>query len=622
MRNKLGVIAAGLLISGLLGSCSSSPVREKPVQKLDTKILEEFEQNRDKGDFYLAGRSFIEFINTVDDERKHDLVDGMVGLYEEKAEQLLAEGRELEAVEHTWSLMNLLHGEVPGQFLNPYRERLNTYLESYLEKELSAASFSDSGDLERASRIMYLARFSEQGRVQRELAALFLDRSNPILAARHLDLYAESLRKREGPETLQDNEAYQNLSQRLEQLRKEFEETSRNPVAETVNSSVKIVVDKGIRTERGVSYPEQALGSGIAIDQQGYIITNHHIIESNVDPAYEGYSRVYVKTGEREDQKYVAKVVGHDPVFDLALLKVEKELVSRVIMGDSDMLVQGETVLAIGNPVGLTNSVTSGIVSSIDRPFLQLGGIIQIDAALNPGNSGGALINREGYLVGITFAGLENFENLNFAIPSRYLLSELHRLYQGGTVKRSWAGCSVTEVAGELSITYVVPNSPAVVCGLRKGDVIREVNGRSVSKVFEIQETLAGLNSPVIVNLTIERGARTLLKKVYLAERPVYPSVHIYDLDAERNIITPLFGIVLSAQKDGRKDTYVISKTLQGSAASQVGITEGDEIKLREIEYDRESDVFYLVMDLKSKRFGYLSKSMILYQYVGVSSFI
>ncbi|KPJ80126.1 MAG: hypothetical protein AMS17_20920 [Spirochaetes bacterium DG_61] len=121
-------------------------------------------------------------------------------------------------------------------------------------------------------------------------------------------------------------------------------------------------------------------------------------------------------------------------MFDLALLKIEKEIESHVKFGDSDTLKQGEKVVAIGNPVGLTNTVTSGVVSSLDRPFLQIGNIIQIDAALNPGNSGGALINSDGYLVGIAFAGLENFENLNFAIPSNLILSVLFRLYNSSII--------------------------------------------------------------------------------------------------------------------------------------------------------------------------------------------
>ena len=606
------VLPAVLLLSS---SCSSPPVREQYVRKLDTKILEEFDRHREEGDFFLAARSYIEFLVSADDARTRRLIEELTDLYAEKMADLELRGERLSAVEHTCSLINLLNGRVPDEELKTYRERLNRQVAEYLEFGLSG-----TGGLERASRMLYAGRFTDQGIADEALARLFLERRNPVLARTYLERFRSAAGEEEKP-----LERYAVLKERLDDLADEVEreyQTSRNAVEETVSSSVKVLVDKGIRSERGMSFPDQALGTGIVIDERGYVITNHHIIASSVDPGYEGYSRVYVVTGEGRDDRFTAKVVGYDQVFDLALLKIEKRLESLIRVGDSDSLRQGEAVLAIGNPVGLTNSVTSGIVSSLDRPFLQIGGIIQIDAALNPGNSGGALINQNGYLVGVTFAGLENFENLNFAIPSRYVLSELFKLYRGRQVERSWVGCSVVKEGQDLTVTYLVPGSPAVVSGLRKGDIIRRVDGRDVSTVFDIQETLAPLNKPMVLTMTVQRENRLLDRIVYLEERPVYPSEYIYNRDAQENIITPLFGIVLSRDQSSRKNEFIVSDTLQGSAASRAGITEGDTLRLRNIEYDREEQVFYLVMDLKAKRFGYLSKSMMLYQFVGVTSFI
>ncbi|MFW6181601.1 MAG: S1C family serine protease [Spirochaetota bacterium] len=607
------MLAAVLVLSF---SCSSPPVREQYVKKLDARILEEFDRHREEGEFFPAARSYIEYLVSADDSRTLRLAEELADLYDEKMQQLELQGEPLRAVEYTHSLISLLSGRVPGEQIDAYRERLNRYLDDYLGSGLSG-----TGDLERASRLLYAGRFTDIGIAEEALARLFMERRNPVLARRYLERFREAAGEREEP-----LQRYQELKERLELLAAEVEQeyrTSRNAVEETVSSSVKVLVDKGIKTERGMSYPDQALGSGIVIDQRGYVITNHHIIESSVDPAYEGYSRVYVVTGEGRDERFTARVVGYDPVFDLALLKIEKELESLIRVGDSDSLRQGQRVLAIGNPVGLTKSVTSGVVSSLDRPFLQLGGIIQIDAALNPGNSGGALIDQDGYLVGVTFAGLESFEGLNFAIPSRYLLAELFKLYRDRPVKRSWVGCTVAEDGDDLVVTYLAPVSPAVVSGLRKGDVILQVDGKNVSTVTDIQEIVAPLTSPLVLTMTVRRDGRTLHRKVYLEERPVYPSVHIYERDAQENIITPLFGMVLSRDaSSSRRNEFIVEDTLQDSAASRAGIVEGDQIRLRDLKYDSDEQVFYLVIDLKSRRFGYLSKSLMLYQFMGVNSFI
>jgi membrane-associated protease RseP (regulator of RpoE activity) len=279
-------------------------------------------------------------------------------------------------------------------------------------------------------------------------------------------------------------------------------------------------------------------------------------------------------------------------------------------------------VVAIGNPVGLTNTVTSGVVSSTDRPFLQIGGIIQIDAALNPGNSGGALINNDGYLVGIAFAGLANFENLNFAIPSNHMISILRKLYSGGETSRSWAGCALDQRDGEITVEYLAPRSPAELSGLQEGDIIRSVNGRDVSSIYDIQELFSNLNNPIVVSMIIDRDGKIMNKRLVLAERPVHPSVHIYERDAVENIMIPLFGMVISKLEPERKKNYVVNRTLSNSVATSVGIAEGDEIRLRDLKYDENAQAFFLIIDLKSKRFGYINRSMVLYRFIAVTNFI
>ncbi len=607
--------AFGMLL--LLSNCTAKSVREtQPVQDVESKILEEFDSYRQSGKFYDAARSYIEFIDCCNDERKSRLISELADLYNEKIAASEKEGSRLESVEYTFSYINLMTGQISDKEIKRLGKQLDGYIEDYLHSELN-----NLGELQKASVLLSLYRFSRNRNILRELVELFISRGNYVLAKKYLTEYAgllsEEQKSAKGP--------YRTLEEELSALKSESEsgrEPGRNAIEETVKSSVKIVVDRGIKTKGGVGMPDQALGTGIVIDERGYILTNYHIIESSVDPTYEGYSRIYIYPGMDETAKFVAKVIGYDRVFDLALLKIEKKTESRILIGDSDALVQGEKVVAIGNPVGLTNTVTSGVVSSVDRPFLQIGGIIQIDAALNPGNSGGALINGDGYLVGVAFAGLENFENLNFAIPSEHILSILHRLYDGGEVERSWIGSSLSEDSGSLKIEYIAPESPSSVCGLKVGDTITEVNGQRVSKLYDVQKRIAFMDNPLILNVTVENDGLAETKVVYLDKRPSEPAKYIYNHDAPENIVTPLFGLVLSKSDSGKKKYYIIAHVLNGSVAANAGISEGDVIKLRSIKYDEDNRYFSLIIDLKSKRFGYLDKSMALYQYTEVNTFI
>ena len=247
------------------------------------------------------------------------------------------------------------------------------------------------------------------------------------------------------------------------------------------------------------------------------------------------------------------------------------------IRDSSDTLRVGDWVMAIGNPFGLDHTVTAGIVSAKGRvigsgPYDDF---IQTDASINPGNSGGALINGDGYLVGVAFAGLENFENLNFAIPSEHILNVLRRLYDGGEVERSWIGSSLSEDSGSLKIAYLVPESPASVCGLKVGDTITEVNGQRVSKLYDVQKRVASMDNPLIMNITVERDGSPEMKVVYLDKRPSEPAKYIYKHDAPENIVTPLFGLVLSKSESGKKKSYIIAHVLNGSVAANAGISEG-----------------------------------------------
>jgi len=613
-QNVLKILLLSAVALTAMMSCVSPPIQERRiVEKVDIKILDEFDTSVKDGDFYGASGSFIEFIACCEDERKFDMIQRIEELYREKVAQTKDP---LSVVEYTYSFINLAHGFVDEEKLNVYRDALTQSIDNYIEADLKNKS-----DLEKASLLLNLSNYAPgYPRIYSSLAQLFILRENLLLAQKYYELSLKATG--EGTDPGWDDLRYE-LSDKIEALQSRFlSREQKIEIEDTIKSSVKIMVDRGIRTESGVSVPDQLLGTGVIIEGSGYVLTNYHIIESSVDPKYEGYSKVYVIPGKDESERFVAKILGYDKVFDLALLKIEKTLESRIKFGDSDVLKQGETVMAIGNPAGLTNTVTSGVISSTDRPFLQIGKIVQIDASLNPGNSGGALINGDGYLVGITFAGLANFENLNFAIPSNLVLSALFRLYSEGQVTRSWVGCSVEEREGRIAIHYIVPEGPADYARLLVGDVIKKVNGIPVSEVQDIQKAVANRDHPLIVDLTIERKNREEEKRLLLTERPLIPAVYVWNRDAQENIITPLFGIVMTKSDSSRKRDYLVTRVVNGSVASSAGISEGDMIKLRNLKYEEDYEVFLLSMELKSKRFGYLNKSLVLYSYSQVNSFI
>ena len=186
--------------------------------------------------------------------------------------------------------------------------------------------------------------------------------------------------------------------------------SEKEKTSEMMGGTVTIWVNKGIKVDKGVGTPDRSIGSGFFIDKRGYIITNYHVIESEVNPEYEGYSRLYIKKPDYAGTKIPAKVIGWDPVFDIALLKTELKTDYVFSINNEDNYRPGENIYAIGSPGGLDNTITSGIISASGRRFLPIGDSLQVDVPINPGNSGGPLVNSSGEMIGIVFAGIEQFE--------------------------------------------------------------------------------------------------------------------------------------------------------------------------------------------------------------------
>ena len=301
---------------------------------------------------------------------------------------------------------------------------------------------------------------------------------------------------------------------------------------------VNIFTRTRVRTNRYFMTPQQqlvpeervseSLGSGFIIDPEGHVLTNYHVIKGATDIVV----RLF------DERRFAADVVGEDPKSDIALLKLrEPKDLPVVPLGDSTKLRVGDWVVAIGNPLGLTSTVTAGIVSATGRNALPLGGLryqdfIQTDASINPGNSGGALVNLAGEVVGINTAINEQAQGIGFAIPIHMVSEILDRLKSGGRIKRSWLGVYPKKIPDALRAELGLPGSggalvkrtvrggPADAAGLTPGDVIVTIDG----KAFEGPDELAWMASNIgvgkTVKLSVKRGSQDLEIDLVLGALP------------------------------------------------------------------------------------------------------
>ena len=380
-----------------------------------------------------------------------------------------------------------------------------------------------------------------------------------------------------------------------------------------INATATIWVDRGVKVEKGAGYADIIIGSGFFIDKRGYLVTNYHVIDSMVNPKYEGYSRLYIKLPSNMENKIPAKVVGYDSLLDLALLKVEIEPEFVLNLGSSDGLRVGDKVSAIGTPLGLEGTLTSGIISATDRKLLNMGDVFQLDAAVNSGNSGGPLIDKNMNVQAIVFAGIPQFQGLNFAIPIEYLIQELPRLYEGGEVVHPWIGASgKTKKNGNkktgLEIQYVMPGSSAFMAGLSVGDVIVEIDDRNVSSLEDFQYVMLGYENETILTMKyIPFDNQSSVKEIliYLDKRPKAPSKEIYNTDYITNAFVPLFGMELINSSTLNKNSFTITKVLDNSPADELSFSVNDIIEVREVTFDDENDALYVTVYTKRQKKGF-----------------
>ncbi|MEW6068661.1 MAG: DegQ family serine endoprotease [Nitrospirota bacterium] len=371
--------------------------------------------------------------------------------------------------------------------------------------------------------------------------------------------------------------------------------------------------------EKPREHKQYGLGSGVIVDKDGYILTNNHVIK--------GADEIKVKLPDKREFK--GKVIGTDPKTDIAVIKIDTKNLPIIKFGDSDKLRVGETVLAIGNPFGLTQTVTSGIVSATGRANVGIADyedFIQTDAPINPGNSGGALVNIKGELIGINtaiFSTTGGYQGIGFAIPSNMAKVVMESLVHEGKVVRGWLGVSIQSLTPDLSkhfnvkdgkgclVTDIIENSPAEKSGIKRDDIIIEFDGKEIEDPTDLRNRVAGTVPGREVEIKFLRDGKIKSVKVEISELPsemeklpgefdnLLKGIHVQNLTSmiRKNLQVPkrINGVLISDIEDGSPAEGVLSKNDLILAINKKEIKNMDDYKVLVSKIKADEDILLLI---------------------------
>jgi serine protease Do len=342
----------------------------------------------------------------------------------------------------------------------------------------------------------------------------------------------------------------------------------------------------------------QSLGSGVIIDRERHVLTNEHVVA--------GASRIRISLAD--GREFDASLVGADPNNDLAVLVVNTdETLPWVAPGRSDDLFVGEPVIAIGNPFGLSNTVTTGVISAVDRSFRAndhvYHGFLQTDASINPGNSGGPLVNAQGSLIAINSAVYSGGQGIGFAIPIEVAKRVINELIEHGEIQPVWLGLDFQNLNPSLQevmelpegvfgalVSRVRPSSPASRGGLKRGDLVTSVDGHLVAGARDFFQILETVTASQPLDLQIWRTG-SFTSKTVIAEE--IPPRHIQELSQQR------LGLSLIPNPEGG---YVVERVRAGSAAAALGIEAGDLVlQVNGTTLKGDEDLNRAILDLRGR---------------------